>query len=377
MSTTPLSIQEVAGTTQLSLFISVPYLIFSQDHKWVAPLKIAVRDLLNFQKNPFWNTHSFSGFIAYRGKALVGRVALIEKQDEKSSVHFGFLDFVQDQEVLGALMQAVEMIAKERGYKTLKGPFSPGINYEMGILTSGFQLAPSFMMLYNPPYYSFFLKALGYHVDMEFLAYRLPVSGYLPSAKMERVRAFLQKRYGARLRNLDYGDIVGEAAKLCHIYNAAFAGTYEAEQYSEPEFEATAKDLLQIMNRKLLYYCQVKNDKAEWEDVGFILALPDLNEVLAKIPNGELLPFNWIKFLILRKRIKHVKVLVACILPKYQYLGLGTLLYHEMHRRVAAEGYLSGELSWVAADNAPMRSAAEQMGGKVEKQYEIRCKKLK
>jgi len=35
----------------------------------------------------------------------------------------------------------------------MRGPFNPSVNDEIGLLIEGFDISPTVMMTYNPPYY--------------------------------------------------------------------------------------------------------------------------------------------------------------------------------------------------------------------------------
>ena len=127
-----------------------------------------------------------------------------------------------------------------------------------------------------------------------------------------------------------------------------------------------ARDMKMILDPKLLFKVHVAGELA-----GFILALPNINEAVAHLPQGRLTPGGIVKFLYHRQRIQWVKVMVAAIRHKFQPLGLGSVLYCEMVRRVKAGGYRGGELSWVAQDNVRMRKAIASMGAEETKQYRL------
>ena len=114
----------------------------------------------------------------------------------------------------------------------------------------------------------------------------------------------------------------------------------------------------------------------EGEPVGFLLALPNLNEVLVRIRDGRLFPRGLWTLLRHRKSVRSVRVILAGMLPEWQRRGVGSLLYTEIGRRVVGNGYDGAELSWVLEDNVLMNRAAELLGARVHKTWRVYRKGL-
>jgi hypothetical protein len=70
-------------------------------------------------------------------------------------------------------------------------------------------------------------------------------------------------------------------------------------------------------------------------------------------------------------KIKQVRVLNAAVCNQYRDSGLGVLLYRELHHRMVAKGYQSGELSWVVEGNVSMNNALIALSAKALKNYSI------
>jgi ribosomal protein S18 acetylase RimI-like enzyme len=141
---------------------------------------------------------------------------------------------------------------------------------------------------------------------------------------------------------------------------------------SKEEFQHMAKDMKAIVDPELLLIAEVRG-----EPVGFALALPDVNQAFKKIPDGKLLPFGLLKLLWntkgpgRKKTIKRCRVLTLGIKQKYRDLGVGPILYTEYLKRGPAQGYFTGEASWILEDNIPMNRALENMCGQKSKVYRI------
>ena len=99
-----------------------------KDNKYYVPdLLMDNLDTFNPAKNPASEFCDSKLFMAYRDGKAVGRVAGIinrvvnEKCNEKN-VRFGFIDFVDDEEVSAALMAAVEDWGRSQGMDHIVGP---------------------------------------------------------------------------------------------------------------------------------------------------------------------------------------------------------------------------------------------------------------
>lgn len=78
----------------------------------------------NPKKNPAFEFCEAEYFLAYKGEEIVGRVAAIINHRandtwNKKEVRFGWLDFIDEEEVSSALLKAVEQWGKEKVWKPL------------------------------------------------------------------------------------------------------------------------------------------------------------------------------------------------------------------------------------------------------------------
>lgn len=360
---------EVTNNRLLNLFIDAPLRILKNYSRYITPIRSNVKDTLSLYKNPLWQVAERKFFIALKEGKAVGTIAAIYhsrhiQYNPEDAAYFGYLHFEDDQQILHALINAAKDFALEKKVKTLMGPLNPSLNYELGILTEGFEYDPSFMMNYNPPYYPALIEKEGGKVAMQFLAYHYQ-QGIKPD-KIERVSTLLKNRYDPSIENINFRKFETEANELCDIYNDAFKGHFGFVPFSEKEFLFMAKALKQILNPKLLFKIKLKSDTA-----GFMLTIPDINQAVKKLHNGRLTPWGIVKFIYRLRRIDSAKVMLVAIRKRYQKLGLGSILYNEMNARTKKAGYLHGEISWVAEENNNMQKIVESTGARPYKKYAV------
>src|SRR5437588_12145678 len=90
-------------------FIDLPFQLYRGDPNWVPPLRIAVRDLLDVRKNPFFKHAYMHPVLALRDGKCVGRVVGVIDENhnrfhKEETAFFGFFECIDDQEVAGLLL---------------------------------------------------------------------------------------------------------------------------------------------------------------------------------------------------------------------------------------------------------------------------------
>jgi GNAT superfamily N-acetyltransferase len=373
-----LSIRPVRTAGDLARFIDVPWRIdraLGGDPHWVPPLRLGVKAILD-RRHPFWRQSRRQLWLAVQDGKPVGRIAAILNQahlehwrDETG--FWGFFESIDQQEVADALLSTAETWLAEQGCAVAVGPVNPSPHYEMGILIEGFDAPPHLMLTHNPPYYADLLAAAGYEKARDLYAYLIPGENVRLDGKVRRVGETLERRWGVTVRAGEMRQFAREAAIIHRLYNASILGQWGFTPIDEPEFAAFAADLKRILDPDLVLFAECRG-----EPIGFLLALPNLNEVLIRIRDGRLLPFGLPKLLWHRRSVKSVRVILVGMLPEWQRRGVGSLLYSEITRRVLGKGYLGAEMSWVLEDNVLMNRAARLLGGHVHKTYRVYRKTL-
>ncbi len=104
-----IDIVAVEGKGALKEFIEFPFGLYRGNPNWVAPLRIAVKDLLDRKKHPFYKNADAEFFLARRGGKPVGRIAAIvdrnhNKFHSENAGFFGFFECVDDLAVAKGLL---------------------------------------------------------------------------------------------------------------------------------------------------------------------------------------------------------------------------------------------------------------------------------
>lgn len=363
-------IEVVAADKQgLKEFVELPYTLYRDDPYWVPPLRIAVKELLDRGKHPFYAGAEAEFFVARQGSRVAGRVAAIvdrtyNRFHGEDAGFFGFFECVDDLAVAGALLSRAREWVSERGARFLRGPVNPSTNYECGMLIEGFDSPPTIMMTYNPPYYPVLMERVGLRKAKDLLAYSSDTE-VIRREKIERVADRVLAKNGVRVRPIDMRNFPQEIERVWAVYGAAWNRNWGFVPMSRDEFFQMGKELKQVLKPELVLIGEV-GDRV----VGFALALPDINQAL-KPAGGSLFPTGLLKILYHQRLIKSVRVLALGVVEEHRTSGLGAAFYATLVRNARRLGYRECEMSWILEDNVLMNRSLEVMGAKRYKTYRI------
>jgi hypothetical protein len=362
---------DLTNKKDLNRFVNLPWSIYKNDPHWVPPLKMAVKDLLNVKKHPFYKTATVQAFVAEKNGQDVGRVLAVnnkaynEYQNTKIG-YFGFYESINDQAVSDALLDAAVDYIKQFGLTSIQGPMNPGTNYECGLLVEGLNDDPQIMMTYNPAYYISLLENYKLKKAMDLIAYDTPAHFEMPKI-IKDIAARTVKKENVTFRNVNLKKWTKELDTMFDIYNSAWEKNWGFVPMTKEEFYHTAKDLKSIINPELVQIAEVNGNPA-----GFILTLPDLNQVFKQIPSGNLSPSAIYKILTAKKRMTRCRVITMGIKKEYRKMGLETVLYthnHESIKKIPLFNHI--EMSWILESNLEMNKPLIRMGATPYKTYRI------
>lgn len=372
-----LQIQAVSDRRSLREFIRLPWQIYRDDPAWVPPLLFERRQQLA-PANPYFKHAKMSSWVVCRGKRPVGRIsAQIDRlhldRYQDATGFFGMLEAEDDPAIFELLLKAAEDWLRSRGMRRVVGPFNLSINQECGLLVSGHDTPPYFMMPHNPAYYEGRIEALGYGRVKDTLAYLLDVDFELTRAMRAVIRRY-QKR--VRLRPLDLGRLHEDLEVLRDIQEDAWSHNWNFIPFTPEEFEHLGRDLKLLVPTDLVQIAEFDGSPA-----AMIVGFPNINEAIRDL-NGRLLPLGWLK-LLWRLKVgfpRTARCPLMGVRTRYHNSALGAalaLMVVDRGREVGKKlGIEQMELSWILEDNQGMRSIIESIGGKVHKRYRFFAKEL-
>ena len=157
-----MSLEIITATSRrdVARFVDLPWHIYNaKDHPhWVPPLRLSVLDVLDRSK-PFYREAERELFLAVRHGKVVGRIAAIQNRAHNAFHNdrvgfWGFFESIDDQDVANLLFAAAGNWLSARNLDVMRGPVMPSTNYDCGLLVDGFDVDPTFMTPWNPPWWT-------------------------------------------------------------------------------------------------------------------------------------------------------------------------------------------------------------------------------
>lgn len=350
-------ITKVDSPDALATWIDVPRLTLPTDAPYVAPLRYTERRRFSRRHNPFFSRSQAEFFLAWRGGRPVGRISaqvnapyLAHHTDGRGQ--FGFIDTVDEQEVVDALLNCAATWLRERGIRGMVGPFNLSINEECGLLLEGFETAPAIMMPYSAPWQGRLVETAGLVPEMDLHAYRMSTRNIPPMFEWLADLAHVDQ--AITIRNFDTRHFDEELALLADIFNDAWSDNWGFVPFEVADLRFLFGELKPFFRSHYGKFVYVDGAAA-----GFALAVPNVNEIIADF-DGRLLPFNWIKLTarLGLERFRSGRLPLLGLRKPFQGTLRGTTIFAAM-MKASIEDFRAyrldwAEFSWILASNKPL-----------------------
>ncbi|HEY6977199.1 MAG TPA: hypothetical protein VH396_12975 [Chitinophagaceae bacterium] len=371
-------IKEVTNRHEWNQFIKLPWEIYKKDSLWVPPLLFDLKKQLNQKVNPFFYAADIKYWIAVSGGRCIGRIAAIvnyhhNRYYQTAVGFFGYFECINDIPVSQALLFTANEWLRKQGMTVVWGPVNLSLNNESGLLIEGFHRSPIIQMSYNPPYYVDLLESSGYKKEHDLFAFYI-CDEILKNEKiiqrLKRLSEIVIKKEKISFRHFNKRDFKNEAEKIRLLFNDYMSDNWGFVPMDKQEFDFIAQSLKPVLVKELAIFAQI-----DGKEIGFSLALPDINQVL-KHMNGKLTPFGIFRFLFLKNKITDIRVILMGISKQFRRKGLEAVFYYQTIIEGAKRKFSGAELSWVSEDNPLMIHALENLNAKLYKRYRVYKKEL-
>ena len=334
-----IDVVKIGSKRELHDFIRVPYHIYEHCPQYVPDLESSICELFDPQKNPAFEFSHIQPFVAYSlgddqsAKTPVGRIVGIinRKANERwqtRHVRFALIEFVDDQEVSRALVDAVAQWVLSFGMDAIEGPMGITDFDKEGMLVEDFNLTGTMNTIYNPAYYPRHMEALGFRKAVDWLQVRIQVPQEVP-ARYARTAQYAREQIGLRVIKLTNSDIMkgGYGKKVFDLLNTAYHSIFGFSELSERQVNDFMDKYLKLIDKKLIPV--VVNDQEEI--VGVAITMGCLSHAMQKA-KGRLWPIGWWHLLKAMKwqREESAEMLLVAVRPDYQGLGVNALFFDDL-----------------------------------------------
>jgi hypothetical protein len=351
----PVKLKEIFSIKELKEFVKFPDKLYRDSKYYVPSLHKGQLATLSKDHNPAFGHCEARYWLATSGDRIVGRVAGIinhryNQERNVSSIRFGWLDFVRDEEVLQVLMQAVEDWGKERNMAIIHGPLGFTSFDASGVLVEGFDEWPTSFGRYNHPYYDELLTVAGYCKEVDWVEFNIRIPPEMPQ-RVLLAAELIKKRYSVRHASLKTkNDLKAYAGQVFGLLNIVYRHLYGFSTLTPEQIEGLTGEFMSMIHPD--FVSVVLNEKDEL--VAFGLVMPSLTRALKK-SRGRLYPFGLIRILRALRQNDTVDMLLIGVKPEYQNKGIHALVFEKIGMTFYKRGIKTLETTRELEDNNRVR----------------------
>lgn len=331
-------LKKVQNEEELMKFIRFPMFLYEKNPYFVPSLIQDEKEIWNKDKNPALQYSEYQLYLAYKNDNVVGRIALIINRKEEQElgvkkVRFGWLDFIDDEEVSKALINKAIEFAKEKGYGIIEGPMGFTNLDKAGMLVKGFDRLATMIGIYNYDYYPKHLESLGLEKEKEWVEYEIAFPKVLPE-KVFKFNDLIKEKYELKVLKFNSKkEILPYVEPMFRLLDETYKNlsTYtpitneQIKSYKEKYFNFIDKDFV---------IC-ITNSKNEL--IAFAITMPSYSKALQK-SKGKLFPFGWWYLLQAGRKNNRANFYLIGIHPEYQKRGVTSIIFKEIYETFKKKG---------------------------------------
>lgn len=383
-----LVVRKVDNKADSKVFFEFPWLLYKNDPNWVPELPSLRRSTLNKKKHAAWEYMEGDYFVAFRDGQPVGTIAAFVNH-RHNEVHgenigfFGFFECLNDQQAAKALFDTAEAYLRDKNVEAIRGPASFTSNEVYGLLIENFDLPPAILMPYNPRYYPGLIESCGYQKVMDLYAWIARKSEFserhehvIPDRLLRVTRQNMARR-GITLRTFDTKNKKRDFQLLRQLYNEAWEKNWGFVPMTERELDNLVRDLGQLLDPDYAVLAFVRDEPA-----GFLLAVPDFNQILKVVNPHPGVPEIWWLLKTLwhwkvRPKATMLRIALMGVKEEFRALGVEAAMFLETGEKILSSSpYTSVDGSWVLETNQPTNQLLMKIGMDNYRRYRLYQKPL-
>lgn len=339
---------------ELRQFADFSIKLYADSPYYVPMLRMDEYQTLTPAKNPAFEYCKAQAFMAFRDGQPVGKIVgivndVVNGRTGLKQARFGFVDFIDDDEVTDALFNAVEDWARGQGMTEIIGPMGFTDMDHEGMLVEGFDEMGTMATIYNYPYYPEQMVRMGYVKDADWIEFRVEVPDKVPD-KYARIAAIVQKKYNLRALKFTsrkkIKDAYGHA--LFNLINKAYDNLYGYCPLSQKQIDYYIAQYLDFLRLDCISVIVDADDKL----VGVGISMPSLSEALRK-SKGKLFPFGWYHILkAIKGKAEVVDLMLIAVDKEYQNKGVNAMIFADLLPVYISNGFKFAESNIELESNA-------------------------
>lgn len=375
----PVLVKKVSSRREMRTFISFAYNLYKNHPCYVPNLLSDDAATLDRKKNHAFEFCEADYFLAYKDGKVAGRVAAIinHKANEAwnvRQVRFGWIDFIEDIEVLEALLKTVSDWGRERGMTDIAGPLGFTDFDPEGMLVDGFDKMGTMITIYNYEYYPAFFERLGYHKEVDWVEYLIRLPESLPE-RFEKMANMVMEKNRLKIRHLTMSDIRKEkyGHKMFRLINECYKDLYGYSMLTEKQMDQYVSQYLTFIDLRMVTFIE----NLEGELVACGITLPSLAMALKKA-RGRLFPFGWMHLLnaLYVNRPDTLDLLLVAAKPEYRSKGLNSVMFYDLIPSLIKLGFKYAESNPELETNLKVQTLWSTFDSQIHKRRRVYAKSL-
>lgn len=345
--------------------------VYLRNPYWVPPDSHHLIRLLGGDGG-FGPDSKIQAFWVEAGERVLATVAAV--RDEAYNRHWSeqmghllFFEALPDvEEAVESLMRAACDWLRTCGCQSARLSMLPGMQLPLTI--DAYEAIPTIFHTYNPHYYHSYIKNGGFRTEQGVVQYQIQFTPELGARYREMVERATNS--GVSLRSWDLDHVEDENKAFTELGNETFSGHWGFMPLPAAVMSGLTVELKDFLVADFTAFAEVNGQK-----VGFVYALPDLNQALHRM-RGKALEENLPEFQQHLQEIDHGALLMIGVKQAYRGHGINLALAARSYLAMIDRGYQTGSYTVVLDDNWPSRRTAEKLGARVKRNFNVYRKEL-
>lgn len=339
---------------ELKKYIKFTNDLYKGNNCYVPPLVFDEIDTLRPETNPAFDFCRTQSFMAYRDDKPVGRITaiindIVNQRAGEKTMRFGWVDFIDDKEVVDALFKAAEDWGRNQGMTAIVGPMGFSDMDHEGMLVDGFDEMSTMATIYNFPYYPKHMERMGFEKEVDWVEFRISIPDAVPE-KHQRIADIVCRKYNLRTVKFTSRKKLKEkyGQALFDLINEAYDKLYGFSPLTQRQIDYYINMYLGFLRLDDVSVIVDGDDKL----VGLGISMPSFSRALQK-SGGKLFPFGWWHILkAMRGKTDTVDLMLIAVAKEYMSKGVNALLFADLIPAYAKNGYQWAESNPELEENA-------------------------
>lgn len=336
-----------ATKSEIKKYVQFGIDLYKGNDCFVPPIVFDEIDTLLPEKNPAFDFCRAQSFMAYRDGKPVGRITaiindVVNQRTGEKTMRFGWVDFIDDNEVVDALFKAAEEWGRNQGMTTIVGPLGFTDMDHEGMLVEGFDEMGTMATIYNYPYYPTHMERMGYAKEAGWVEFRIAIPEAVPG-KYQRIADIVRKKFNLHTVKFTSRKKLKEkyGQALFDLINEAYDKLYGFSPLTQRQIDYYIGMYLSFLRLEDVSVIVDEDEKL----VGLGITMPSFSRALQK-SGGKLFPFGWWHILkAMRGKTDTVDLMLIAVAKEYLNKGVNALLFADL-----IPGYIKNGYKWAESN---------------------------